>query len=133
MRPHIPFSRSFGLLLALLSKSRSTRQTTPRYWHQRAQQQVLEKPAISSWLIVPHNDLAHQFIHWIGLMKLAREPEQVAQTLLREGKTNRLPEPNTAYCKGPTPYTHHYPEGIGRMLERLQDRVGHRVASSSSA
>jgi hypothetical protein len=46
---------------------------------------MVEKPAISSWLIVPHNDLAHQFMLWIGLMKLSREPEQVAQTLLRDG------------------------------------------------
>ena len=124
VRSYIPCSRSFGLLLALLSKSRSIRHTTPRYWHQRAQQQVLEKPAISSWLIVPHNDLAHQFIHWISLMKLAREPEQVAQTLLREGKETDYQSQVQRIVKDPPHILITTPKALGECLENYKTELG---------
>jgi superfamily II DNA/RNA helicase len=66
--------RSFGLILALLSK----------YWHPRPR-----KPfAPASLLLVPHRDLAYQFMHWIELITTAatgdaRHSTSVAQVIVR--------------------------------------------------
>ncbi|PVG04792.1 P-loop containing nucleoside triphosphate hydrolase protein [Serendipita vermifera] len=76
--------KSLGLLLALLSKGRAIRYEKPRYWKDRAGEKVLEKEAITSILIVPHNDLAHQFFHWVKSMRLTRELDSVVQTLLKD-------------------------------------------------
>jgi superfamily II DNA/RNA helicase len=76
--------RSLGLLLALLSKPRASRRQAPRYWKDRASQQVEVKEAITSILIVPHNDLALQFALWIKNMRLTRDPNLLVQTLLKD-------------------------------------------------
>jgi DEAD/DEAH box helicase len=76
--------RSLGLLLALLSKPRASRHQAPRYWKDRASRQVEVKEAITSILIVPHNDLALQFVQWIKNMRLTRDPNLLVQTLLKD-------------------------------------------------
>lgn len=80
--------KSLGLLLALLSKPRATRQEAPRYWKDRASRRVEVKEAITSILIVPHNDLALQFAHWVKSMRLTREPNSLVQTLLKDASEN---------------------------------------------
>lgn len=73
-----------GLLLALLSKPRAVRHEAPRYWKDRASQRIETKEAITSILIVPHNDLALQFAHWVRSMRLTRDPNLLVQTLLKD-------------------------------------------------
>jgi superfamily II DNA/RNA helicase len=47
----------------------------------------VQKEAITSIVIVPHNDLAHQFVQWIKSMRLTRELDSVVQTLLKDPAT----------------------------------------------
>jgi len=42
------------------------------------------KEAITSILVVPHNDLALQFVQWIKNMRLTRDPNLLVQTLLKD-------------------------------------------------
>ncbi|KAA1468282.1 P-loop containing nucleoside triphosphate hydrolase protein [Dentipellis sp. KUC8613] len=70
--------KSFGLVLALLSKYRPPGPNT--------------RPKISTLLIVPHRDLAYQFLHWIERVVYAVNPSQsvpsLAQVLVRSSSTS---------------------------------------------
>lgn len=80
--------RSFGVILALLSKARKRAAPSSKGI-------VHVKPFITSLVIVPHRDLAHQFHHWIERLVHAsaspgREPPplaSIAQVIVRGGET----------------------------------------------
>jgi superfamily II DNA/RNA helicase len=59
----LSFYRSFGLILALLSKTRATR---PQMGYQ--ERVALAKRPITSLVVVPHRDLAYQLMHWIRML-----------------------------------------------------------------
>ncbi|KAG8792707.1 hypothetical protein FRC17_008554, partial [Serendipita sp. 399] len=84
LQDHTGTGKSLGILLALLSKPRAVRLEQPHYWKDRALKRVKEVEAITSILIVPHNDLAYQFAAWVKRMRLSREPQKLIQTLLRD-------------------------------------------------
>ncbi|KAG8802524.1 hypothetical protein FRC16_009370, partial [Serendipita sp. 398] len=84
LQDHTGTGKSLGILLALLSKPRAVRLEQPRYWKERALKTFKKTESITSILIVPHNDLAHQFAFWVKRMRLSREPQTVIQTLLRD-------------------------------------------------
>jgi hypothetical protein len=76
-------SRSFGVILALLSKAR------------RRRTQTSVDPFITSLVIVPHRDLAYQFHHWIERLVSSSETPghslpslaSVAQVIVRGAAT----------------------------------------------
>jgi len=79
--------RSFGVILALLSKAR-TRSI-------RTQTGILSvKPFITSLVIVPHRDLAYQFHHWIDHLVISSQTPghappllaSIAQVIVRGGR-----------------------------------------------
>ncbi|KAF8585555.1 P-loop containing nucleoside triphosphate hydrolase protein [Ramaria rubella] len=55
--------KSFGLILALLSKARATR---PQMSYK--ERTSLAKRPITSLVVVPHRDLAYQLMHWIRML-----------------------------------------------------------------
>ncbi|THV07671.1 P-loop containing nucleoside triphosphate hydrolase protein [Dendrothele bispora CBS 962.96] len=76
--------KSFGLMLALLNKTRL-------HFKNAETGQLNLKPSVTSLLLVPHRDLAFQFLHWIQRIVNAssdRPPplEDVVQVLVRDGK-----------------------------------------------
>lgn len=75
--------KSLGLLLALLSKQRAARYELPKYWKKRAAKSLEAKEAITAIVIVPHNDLAHQFANWVKSMHLSPS-STVLRTLLKD-------------------------------------------------
>jgi hypothetical protein len=78
------FIRSFGLVLALLNKPRLLSKETSG-GKQR------EHRYITSLVIVPHRDLAHQLYHWVQRMAAAAEAHtspplpSLAQVVVRDG------------------------------------------------
>ncbi|RDB28623.1 putative ATP-dependent RNA helicase DDX28 [Hypsizygus marmoreus] len=74
--------KSFGLVVALLNKPRVK------------SQEKGGKPHITSLVLVPHRDLAHQLYHWIQKMAVASlvhpppSMASVAQVLVRDGVTH---------------------------------------------
>lgn len=60
----------------------------PKYWKDRATQTVTLKEAITSIIIVPHNDLARQFRQWVKTMGLTRDLNTLVQTLLKDSEEN---------------------------------------------
>ena len=83
------FSRSFGLLLGLLSKPRIS-----RYDPEKGKGHA--KQGITTLLIVPHRDLAYQFLHWLHhMLTSAGEPApyalaSIAQVLVRGSPPENL-------------------------------------------
>ncbi|TFY74546.1 hypothetical protein EWM64_g9467 [Hericium alpestre] len=61
--------KSFGLVLALLSKYRPPTGGS--------------KPATSSLLIIPHRDLAYQFLHWIERIVKATDPTRSLPSMVQ--------------------------------------------------
>ncbi|KAF5374928.1 hypothetical protein D9758_000387 [Tetrapyrgos nigripes] len=76
--------KSFGLMLALLNKTR-LHYTDPEHG------QLKPKPSITSLLLVPHRDLAFQFLYWIRRVVDASSErptplQEVAQVVVRNNK-----------------------------------------------
>ncbi|KAF5384794.1 hypothetical protein D9615_001424 [Tricholomella constricta] len=73
--------KSFGLILALLNKPRIS-----------SQDKTSVARRITSLVLVPHRDLAHQLFHWIQRMASVTQPpidiSSVAQVLVRDGATH---------------------------------------------
>ncbi|KAK7468784.1 hypothetical protein VKT23_003285 [Stygiomarasmius scandens] len=75
--------KSFGLMLALLNKTRL-------HFKNPENGQLNPQPAITSLLLVPHRDLAFQYLHWIKRIVDASSDhpppvQDVAQVLVRDG------------------------------------------------
>jgi len=79
LQDHTGTGKSFGLVLALLSKRRKSVLST--------QKNGQGAPAISSLVIVPHRDLAYQFLNWVERIHShtpgAGPLESVAQAVVR--------------------------------------------------
>jgi superfamily II DNA/RNA helicase len=56
----------------------------PKYWKDRATQKATVEEAITSIIIVPHNDLARQVRQWVKTLDLTRDLNSVVQTLLND-------------------------------------------------
>lgn len=77
--------RSFGLILALLNKTRMI------FTDDLNADRASDRPAITSLVLVPHRDLAFQMMHWIDLIAQASSDNppslaSIAQVLVREGR-----------------------------------------------
>ncbi|KAF8078735.1 P-loop containing nucleoside triphosphate hydrolase protein [Lyophyllum atratum] len=77
--------KSFGLVIALLNKPRISSQE-----RDGAKKSITRR--ITSLVLVPHRDLAHQLFHWIQRMASTTQPppdiSSVAQVLVRDGATH---------------------------------------------
>ncbi|KAG5647626.1 hypothetical protein DXG03_008979 [Asterophora parasitica] len=73
--------KSFGLILALLNKPRIS-----------SQEKKTVSRRITSLVLVPHRDLAHQLYHWIARMASATEDPvditSIAQVIVRDGQAH---------------------------------------------
>ncbi|KAK2461676.1 hypothetical protein APHAL10511_006139 [Amanita phalloides] len=83
--------KSFGLMIALLNKPRFLKSGKPEELHHT-----------TSLVIVPHRDLAYQYLHWIQRIVTCADiespqPNSVAQVLVRDGGTHLTTGINNLY------------------------------------